>query len=468
MMFNEHAIAGLNYPAIRGTILICHVNLFSDHLMRTLFLLICVVAGLSAGLWFTGALPNVSGSLQGTTDAYTDADSSTSVSGRAQRIETVLTDRGEALSEPAESAQPVDARSIDALPNAALPNDALPNNTGDNQAQDVSMAQPASYHDGIMRVAPAVVSVYASNSSDSEDQAQTSQGSGVIVAADGIVLTNLHLIQAYTSISVVLNDGRTYPATLMGSDVETDLAVVQIAAEMLPFVKIDEAQPLRVGDIVLAIGNPFGVGQTVTQGIVSATRRRLANASLWQNFVQIDAAINPGNSGGALINSLGQLVGVNTAVFRGDSGAIGIGFAIPAELLAQVVPQIIENGSVSRGWLGLGAQELNMYPGFMQFVQEGAVITSVKEGSPAYLTGVQPLDVVVQLGEQPIRNATQFLLAVSALPPGATVKLVLLRSPDPEALNEDRSTEPLSAMTYKVVLGTRPSVSQLLSSDGID
>ena len=426
--------------------------------MRTLFLLICVVAGLSAGLWYTGALPNISGLLQGTNNAHTDADSSTSVSGRVQRIETVVTDLGEALSEPAEPAQPVDA----------LPNDALPNNTGDNQVQDVSIAQPASYHDGIMRVAPAVVSVYASNSIDSEDQAQTSQGSGVIVAADGIVLTNLHLIQAYTSISVVLNDGRTYPATLMGSDVETDLAVVQIAAEMLPFVKIDEAQPLRVGDIVLAIGNPFGVGQTVTQGIVSATRRRLANASLWQNFVQIDAAINPGNSGGALINSLGQLVGVNTAVFRGDSGAIGIGFAIPAELLAQVVPQIIENGSVSRGWLGLGAQELNMYPGFMQFVREGAVITSVKEGSPAYLTGVQPLDVVVQLGEQPIRNATQFLLAVSALPPGATVKLVLLRSPDPEALNEDRSTEPLSAMTYKVVLGTRPSVSQLLSSEGID
>ena len=421
--------------------------------MRILFFLICVVAGLTVGLWFTGTLPNVSGSSQEATDALTVLNSTASDSTPTQTTGKAASGLTETLPESEESAQATDAP---------------PGDTGDKQAQDLTIANPASYHDGIMRVAPAVVSVYASNAIDSEDQAQTSQGSGVIVAADGIVLTNLHLIQAYSSISVVLNDGRTYPATLIGSDVETDLAVVRIAAEMLPFVKLNEAQPLQVGDIVLAIGNPFGVGQTVTQGIVSATRRRLANASVWQNFVQIDAAINPGNSGGALINSLGQLVGVNTAVFRGDSGAIGIGFAIPADLLAQVVPQIIENGSVSRGWLGLGAKELNMYPGFMQFVQEGAVITSVKEDSPAYLTGVRPLDVVVQLGEQPIRNATQFLLAVSALPPGATVKLVLMRSPDPEALNEDRSTEPLSTMTYKVVLGTRPSVSQLLSPAGID
>ena len=416
--------------------------------MRILFFLICVFIGLTLGLWFTGTLPNVSGSSQETTNGSTALDSTASDSTSAQRVENATTGVSEPSSEPAEPAEPVDIADQQGTA---------------SRAQEVSVDRPASYHDGIMRVAPAVVSVYASNTIDNDDPAQTSQGSGVIVEADGIVLTNLHLIKDFSSISVVLNDGRTYPATLMGSDVETDLAVVRIAAEMLPFVKLNEAQPLQVGDIVLAIGNPFGVGQTVTQGIVSATRRRLANASVWQNFVQIDAAINPGNSGGALINSLGQLVGVNTAVFRGDSGAIGIGFAIPADLLAQVVPQIIENGSVSRGWLGLGAKELNMYPGLQQFVQEGAVITSVKQDSPADLTGVKPLDVVVQLGEQPIRNATQLLLAVSALPPGATVKLVLLRSPDPKALAEDPNTEPLSAMTYKVVLGTRPSVSQLMS-----
>ena len=416
--------------------------------MRILFFLICVFIGLTLGLWFTGTLPNVSGFSQKTTNAATALDSTVSDVTSAQTVEKDTTGISESLSEPNEPAEPVDIADTQGTV---------------QRAQEVSVARPASYHDGIMRVAPAVVSVYASNTIDNEDPAQTSQGSGVIVEADGIVLTNLHLIKDFSSISVVLNDGRTYPATLMGSDVETDLAVVRIAAEMLPFVKLNEAQPLQVGDIVLAIGNPFGVGQTVTQGIVSATRRRLANASVWQNFVQIDAAINPGNSGGALINSLGQLVGVNTAVFRGDSGAIGIGFAIPADLLAQVVPQIIENGSVSRGWLGLGAKELNMYPGLQQFVQEGAVITSVKQDSPADLTGVKPLDVVVQLGEQPIRNATQLLLAVSALPPGATVKLVLLRSPDPKALAEDPDTEPLSAMTYKVVLGTRPSVSQLVS-----
>ena len=255
------------------------------------------------------------------------------------------------------------------------------------------------------------------------------------------------------------------PATLIGSDVETDLAVVRNQASMLTSLTLDEALPLKVGDIVLAIGNPFGVGQTVTQGIVSATRRRVANASLWQNFIQIDAAINPGNSGGALINPLGQLVGVNTAVFRGEERAVGIGFAIPAELLAQVVPQIIENGSVSRGWLGLGVDDLNMFPALTSLSEQGAVITSVQEDGPASKTGVQPLDVVIRLGEQPITNATQLLLAVSALPPGATVKLALLRSSDAQALISGNTAEsvpdaPLQEMTYKVRLGTRPIVSR--------
>ena len=167
------------------------------------------------------------------------------------------------------------------------------------------------------------MSVYAGESIEGSSPSNISQGSGVIVDSAGIVLTNLHLIENSTSITVVLSDGRSYPAILIGSDIETDLAVVRIQETQLPFMHLDEANPLRVGDIVLAIGNPFGVGQTVTQGIVSATRRRIANGSLWQNFVQIDAAINPGNSGGALINPAGQLVGVTTAVFRGDSGAIG-------------------------------------------------------------------------------------------------------------------------------------------------
>jgi len=316
-----------------------------------------------------------------------------------------------------------------------------------------------------MRVAPAVVSVYASNSTPVSGSASASQGSGVIIDTDGIVLTNLHLIDNFNAIVVVLSDGRRYEAKLIGSDAETDLAVVRIDANMLPYAELNEASPLRVGDIVLAIGNPFGVGQTVTQGIVSATRRRIANGTLWQNFIQIDAAINPGNSGGALINPLGQLVGVNTAVFRGDSGAIGIGFSIPADLLAQVVPQIIEHGSVTRGWLGLGAEDLNMFPALTDLTERGAVITSVEKGSPADLTGIQPMDVVVQIGEQAITSATQLLLTISALPPGATVQLALLRSSAPDTLGRLSDQGPLEDKLYKIKLGIRPTVNQLPLDD---
>jgi len=185
---------------------------------------------------------------------------------------------------------------------------------------------------------------------------------------------------------------------------------------------------LRVGDFVLAIGNPFGVGQTVTQGIVSATSRQVAGASAWQNFVQIDAAINPGNSGGALINPDGELVGINTAVFLRDNGAEGIGFAIPTELLAQVVPQIIEKGHVERGWLGIGADDLPMFPGINRIVQRGAVITGVLRDSPAALSGLKPYDVVTEVDEQPINNATQLLLFISGLPPQTEIPLNILRN----------------------------------------
>jgi len=318
-------------------------------------------------------------------------------------------------------------------------------------------SQPVfSYHDGIMRVAPSVVSLYAR---DSTEKRPSSQGSGVIVDADGIVLTNLHLINGLDLITVVLSDGRSYAANLIGSDQETDLAVVRIDARNLPYLRLDEAAPLRVGDVVLAIGNPFGVGQTVTQGIVSATRRRVAGGTVWQNFLQIDAAINPGNSGGALINSLGQLVGVNTAVFRGDQSAVGIGFSIPADLLVQVVPQIIENGSVARGWLGIGADDITMFPVLNDEAIEGAVITAVLPDGPASNGGLRPMDIVVRLGEEKIMNATQLLLKVSALPPGATVKLSLLRSTTYDSLTDPTQALQFSEIDLKMRLGLRPALS---------
>jgi len=336
--------------------------------------------------------------------------------------------------------------------------------TGTAQTADVRgyPTPPYSYHEGIKRVAPSIVSVYSRQPAVGIDPNRRSQGSGVIVDADGIILTNLHLIDGFNEIIVVLSDGQRFAATLIGSDAETDLAVVRIDANRLPFMRLDEAQPLKVGDVVLAIGNPFGVGQTVTQGIVSATRRRIANGTVWQNFIQIDAAINPGNSGGALINPLGQLVGVNTAVFLGDINAVGIGFSIPADLLAQVVPQIIENGSVSRGWLGLGAEDINMFPALTDLTQSGAVITEVLEIGPAYAIGVRPMDVVTRLGEQPIASATQLLLAVSALPPGATVKLTVLRSTSSLTHNQGVGVDDLEEVTYKVRLGARPIMDQAL------
>lgn len=302
-----------------------------------------------------------------------------------------------------------------------------------------------SYHEGIMKVAPSVVSIYSSEtiykspvrSPGGEEQSpviaprerrSTSQGSGLIIDTDGHVLTNWHLIETADEINIVLSDGSLHVANVIGKDVETDLAVVKIDATGLPAVEIRPDAGLRVGDIVLAIGNPFGVGQTVTQGIVSATARRVAGTSAWQNFVQIDAAINPGNSGGALINPEGELVGINTAVFLRDNGAEGIGFAIPAELLAYVVPQLVENGHVIRGWLGIGADNLQMFPGINREVDRGAVITGVLEGSPAHVSGLLPFDVVVEAANQPISNATELLLLISGLPPGTQVPLVVLRN----------------------------------------
>ncbi len=295
-----------------------------------------------------------------------------------------------------------------------------------------------------MQVAPSVVSVYSSetiykaparaNNDDNEnpiiaprERRSTSQGSGVIIDASGIVLTNLHLIKDADEINVVTSNGALHRGEVIGIDAETDLAVVRIRANNLPAVAIDPSIRPRVGDIVLAIGNPFGVGQTVTQGIISATRRRVAGTSAWQNFVQIDAAINPGNSGGALINPDGQLLGINTAVFLRDSGAEGIGFAIPVGLLSQVVPQIIENGHVSRGWLGIGADDLPMYPGINSDVGRGAVITHVLPNSPAANAGLLPYDVVTHVGDQVIENATDLLLLISSMQPQNIAPLRVIR-----------------------------------------
>lgn len=278
------------------------------------------------------------------------------------------------------------------------------------------------------------------------ERLSTSQGSGVIIDKSGLVLTNYHLIEGADTINVVLSDGGLLTADLLGSDSETDLAVIKInASKPLPHVSFEKSPRLRVGDIVLAIGNPFGVGQTVTQGIVSATARRAAGGSAWQNFVQIDAAINPGNSGGALINPSGQLVGINTGAFSREQGAQGIGFAIPAELLRQVVPQLVKNGRVIRGWLGIGADDLPMFPALNQRIMRGAVITGVLPNGPGGQAGLRPYDVVTKLGERTINNTTELLLLVSALEPSDTIELSVWRDGKELSVSATLQERPVSS-----------------------
>lgn len=428
---------------------------------RPLFFLCCTAAGLGAGLWFSTGSPDLR--LSDLTPVW-----STNAPPVRQAVEQTV---GQTVGPTGGQATPLSSTGYPAAAAGNFTSAEVDAATGTESQRQSSMPTTAviSYHDGIMKVAPSVVSVYAGMKSSAvtpeSGQGAVSQGSGVIVDSDGIILTNLHLVEGLDRITVVLSDGRAFPALLIGSDQETDLAVVRIAAANLPFVPLDDAPPLRVGDVVLAIGNPFGVGQTVTQGIVSATHRRVAGGSVWQHFIQIDAAINPGNSGGALINPYGQLVGVNTAVFRGTGGAVGIGFSIPADLLAQVIPQIIEHGSVARGWLGIGVEDLSMYPALQAQVSNGAVITGIIENSPASRGRLQPMDIVTAIDQQPIGSATQLLLAVSAKPPGSPVTLTVLRSSMPgTAQNADEPVGPESqpeSLEVSVVLGTR-------SDDGAD
>ena len=324
-------------------------------------------------------------------------------------------------------------------------------------AHNLSLApREHSYANGIRRAGPAVVSIYTSetiyrsnnnnteNSIAPNERRQTNQGSGVIFDRNGHILTSYHLIDQVDEIFVALSDGRLFNARLIGSDSETDLAVVRVESEtQLPWCDLNNDATLEVGDIVLAIGNPFGVGQTATQGIVSALRRRISGVSLLQNFVQIDAAINPGNSGGALINPMGDLVGINTAVFSRENGAQGIGFAIPSEVIREVVPQIIEYGRVIRGWLGVGVEDLNSHPSLYRLTKNGAVVAGMFASSPAANSGLRRGDVIVSINGQDIVSAGQLLTIIAGMAPGTEVELVILRTEGTENLRIELAERPL-------------------------
>ncbi len=262
-----------------------------------------------------------------------------------------------------------------------------------------------------------------------QPQAETSLGSGVIVSADGLILTNHHVIEAADAIEVSLPDGRTAPARVVGSDPETDLAVLRINLKDLPSITFGHSEELQVGDVVLAIGNPFGFGQTVTQGIVSALGRSQLGISTFENFIQTDASINPGNSGGALIDARGYLVGINSAIYSRSGGSMGIGFAIPVSLARQVMEQIVVHGSVTRGWVGIEAQDITpeLAESFRLPEARGALIAGVVRGGPADKAGVRPGDVLVAINDAPVSNSTEMLNLVVGLKPEQTARLTLVR-----------------------------------------
>ena len=288
---------------------------------------------------------------------------------------------------------------------------------------------------------------------DNDEQAQRASGlgSGVIVSASGYILTNNHVVDSADEIEVALGDGRKLLAKVIGSDVDTDLAILQIKAPnngelKLPAITFGQMASVQVGDAVLAIGNPFGVGQTVTMGIVSALGRSHLGINTFENFIQTDAPINPGNSGGALVDSQGNLIGINTAIYSRTGGSLGIGFAIPVSTVRNVMEQIIASGSVTRGWIGVEAQEISpeLAESFALTNSEGALIAGVLRGSPADQAGIKPGDVLQQVGEQPIKDPQEMIDHIAALKPGSNVPFKLRRRNSPIELTVNIGKRPVT------------------------
>ena len=309
--------------------------------------------------------------------------------------------------------------------------------------------RPAGSLSGAARTAsPAVVSINTSQSSErntqdpwfhffygeQDDSAPAGLGSGVIVSPEGHILTNNHVIEDADDIEVVLADGRRAAAKVIGTDPDTDLALLKIKLEKLPVIVLGQSEQLQVGDIVLAIGNPFGVGQTVTSGIVSALGRSQLGINTFENFIQTDAAINPGNSGGALVDVNGHLMGINTAIYSRSGGNMGIGFAIPVSTAQQIMRELLDKGRVTRGWIGVEPQDISPelatsfnLPAVNGEALQGVVITGVLQNGPAAKAGIRPGDVITRVDAQKIGNVSELLSRVAGLQPGQPAKIQLWR-----------------------------------------
>lgn len=325
---------------------------------------------------------------------------------------------------------------------------------------------PVSYADAVAIAAPAVVNIHSRKTViqssplfddpffrrffgdqfglGPQKREETSLGSGVIVSNQGYILTNNHVIEGADEIRVGLRDGRNTEATVVGRDAEADLAVLKVKLEDLPMITLGDSDSLRVGDVVMAIGNPFGVGQTVTLGIISATGRSELGISTFENFIQTDAAINPGNSGGALITARGELIGINTAIFSRTGGSQGIGFAIPMSLAKNSMAQIVEKGYVSRGWLGVEIQELTpqLAESFGIKGEKGIIVAGVLRGGPADKAGLEPGDIITKLNGNTIESAHAALNTIAQTAPGDSLDIVALRNGKPLELKATVAERP--------------------------
>jgi Do/DeqQ family serine protease len=328
---------------------------------------------------------------------------------------------------------------------------------------NLTAVAPGSLSAAAKKASPAVVSINTSKAArrnprsddpwfrfffgdQGTDQPQVGLGSGVIVSTDGYILTNNHVVEGADEIDVTLNDSRHARGKVIGTDPDTDLAVLKIELDKLPVVVLGNSDNLQVGDQVLAIGNPFGVGQTVTSGIVSALGRNQLGINTFENFIQTDAAINPGNSGGALVDVNGNLEGINTAIYSRSGGSMGIGFAIPVSTAKQVLEDIVKEGKVTRGWIGVEPNNLSpeLAETFGVKANKGVIITGVLQNGPAARAGIRPGDVITGVGEKSVDNVQELLTAVAGLKPGDAARFALQRGKDKMELDVTPGPRPRS------------------------
>ena len=335
------------------------------------------------------------------------------------------------------------------------------------EASGTSTPGQGSYRDAARRAMPSVVNIFTTKEAKQpnnpfmsdpffkkffgdrfgdEDEKQFSLGSGVLVSSQGFIVTNNHVVEAADEIEVALADGRKTVAKVVGTDPDTDLAVVKVDLQNLPAITLGHSEQAQVGDVVLAIGNPFGVGQTVTMGIVSALGRNHLGINTFESFIQTDAAINPGNSGGALIDTNGNLLGINTAIYSRSGGSLGIGFAIPVATVKTVMESIISNGQVVRGYIGVEPQDITpeLAESFGLSTKTGAIIAGVVKDGPADKAGIKPGDILVAVEGKAVSDTTEMLNLIAQLTPGNTAKMTVLRK--------------AQQSTVAVTIGKRPRV----------